>query len=173
MAAGWRRRRKDKMSFRTITEDEIASYVAKKALKKAMRAWLRSCRYGPIPGVLRLLKSFRNSNLNEKLVSKNKIERDVARGAGHDMFSVKAEKIRQMERVAGGKSRRVERKEHEEEIALLNREAGGRGLAEFQDWVKKEEDVWNCVEVNYGGPHGRRLINWPEQALLNWPNHYQ
>ncbi|RVW48037.1 Cactin [Vitis vinifera] len=60
------------------------------------------------------------------------------------MFSVKAEKKRQRERMAEiekvkkrREERAIEKAQHEEEMALLARE---RARAEFQDWEKKEEE---------------------------------
>ncbi|KAI4341321.1 hypothetical protein MLD38_026056 [Melastoma candidum] len=138
-----RRRRKDKRSSRTITEEEIAAYVAKKAQKKAMRV-AKKLKAQSVAGYSNASNPFGDSNLNEKFVWKKKIERDVAQGADLDMFSVKAEKKRQKERMAEiekvkkrREERALEKARHEEEIALLNRE---RARAEFQDWEKKEEE---------------------------------
>ncbi|GMP84758.1 hypothetical protein CsSME_00038163 [Camellia sinensis var. sinensis] len=60
------------------------------------------------------------------------------------MFSIKAEKKKQRERMAEiekvkkrREERAIEKAQHEEEMALLARE---RARAEFQDWEKKEEE---------------------------------
>ncbi|XP_014496202.1 cactin isoform X2 [Vigna radiata var. radiata] len=79
-----------------------------------------------------------------RFVWRKKIERDVSQGVSIDTFSVKAEKKRQIERMAEiekvkkrREERALEKARHEEEMALLARE---RARAEFQDWEKKEEE---------------------------------
>ncbi|KAG2682840.1 hypothetical protein I3843_10G002700 [Carya illinoinensis] len=79
-----------------------------------------------------------------RFVWSKKIERDVSQGVPLDMFSVKAEKKRQRERMAEiekvkkrREERAIEKAQHEEEMAILARE---RARAEFQDWEKKEEE---------------------------------
>ncbi|KAI7739369.1 hypothetical protein M8C21_010712 [Ambrosia artemisiifolia] len=114
-------RRSKKKKSKKISEEEIAEYLAKKAQKKAMK-------------VAKKLK----------FVWRKKIERDVTQGVPLDMFSIKAEKKRQKERMAEiekvkkrREERAIEKAQHEEEMALLARE---RARAEFQDWEKKEEE---------------------------------
>ncbi|KAF8017139.1 hypothetical protein BT93_H2361 [Corymbia citriodora subsp. variegata] len=77
-------------------------------------------------------------------VWKKKIERDVARGAGLDTFSIQAEKKRQRERMAEIEKAKKSREEaalkkawHEEKMAMEARE---RALAEFRDREKKDEE---------------------------------
>ncbi|KAJ7976862.1 cactin [Quillaja saponaria] len=138
-----RGRKKKKSSSRTITEEEIAEYLAKKAQKKAMRV-AKKLKSQTVSGYSNDSNPFGDSNLNEKFVWRKKIERDVTQGVPLDMFSVKAEKKRQKERMAEiekvkkrREERAIEKAQHEEEMAMLNRE---RARAEFQDWEKKEEE---------------------------------
>ncbi|THF97571.1 hypothetical protein TEA_003393 [Camellia sinensis var. sinensis] len=77
-------------------------------------------------------------------VWRKKIEKDISQGVPLDMFSIKAEKKKQRERMAEiekvkkrREERAIEKAQHEEEMALLARE---RARAEFQDWEKKEEE---------------------------------
>ncbi|KAJ7972291.1 cactin [Quillaja saponaria] len=132
-----------KKKKRVITEDEIAEYLAKKAQKKATRV-AKKLRSQTVSGYSNDSNPFGDSNLNEKFVWRKKIERDVTQGVSLDMFSVKAEKKRQRERMAEiekvkkrREERALEKAQHEEEMALLARE---RARAEFQDWEKKEEE---------------------------------
>ncbi|KAI4300384.1 hypothetical protein L6164_033770 [Bauhinia variegata] len=137
------RGRKKKRSSRTITEEEIAEYVAKKAQRKAMKV-AKKLKTNTVSGYSNDSNPFGDSNLNEKFVWRKKIERDVAQGVPLDVFSVKAEKKKQRERMAEiekvkkrREERALEKAQHEEEMALLARE---RARAEFQDWEKKEEE---------------------------------
>ncbi|XVE61589.1 hypothetical protein DITRI_Ditri06bG0052700 [Diplodiscus trichospermus] len=137
------RGRSKKRSSRNITEEEIAEYMAKKAQKKAMRA-AKKLKAATVSGYSNDSNPFGDSNLNEKFVWRKKIERDVTQGVPLDMFSVKAEKKRQKERMAEiekvkkrREERALEKAQHEEEMAMLARE---RARAEFQDWEKKEEE---------------------------------
>ncbi|TKY62064.1 Cactin protein [Spatholobus suberectus] len=132
-----------KKSSRTITEEEIAQYMAKKAQTKAMKV-AKKLKTSTVSGYSNDSNPFGDSNLNEKFVWRKKIERDVAQGVSIDTFSVKAEKKRQRERMAEiekvkkrREERALEKARHEEEMALLARE---RARAEFQDWEKKEEE---------------------------------
>lgn len=132
-----------KKSSRTITDDEIAQYMAKKAQSKAAKV-AKKLKTSTVSGYSNDSNPFGDSNLNEKFVWRKKIERDVAQGVSIDEFSVKAEKKRQRERMAEiekvkkrREERALEKARHEEEMALLARE---RARAEFQDWEKKEEE---------------------------------
>lgn len=132
-----------KRSSRNITEEEIADYLAKKAQKKALRV-AKKLKSQTVSGYSNDSNPFGDANLNEKFVWRKKIERDVSQGVPLDMFSVKAEKKRQRERMAEiekvkkrREERAIEKAQHEEEMALLARE---RARAEFQDWEKKEEE---------------------------------
>ncbi|KAG2682843.1 hypothetical protein I3843_10G002700 [Carya illinoinensis] len=135
--------KRKKRSSRNITEEEITEYLAKKAKKKAMRA-AKKLKAQTVSGYSNDSNPFGDSNLNEKFVWSKKIERDVSQGVPLDMFSVKAEKKRQRERMAEiekvkkrREERAIEKAQHEEEMAILARE---RARAEFQDWEKKEEE---------------------------------
>ncbi|KAJ9555746.1 hypothetical protein OSB04_010360 [Centaurea solstitialis] len=137
--SGDRRSKKKKK----ISEEEIAEYLAKKAQKKALKV-AKKLKSQTVYGYANDSNPFGDSNLNEKFVWRKKIERDVTQGAPLDMFSVKAEKKRQKERMAEiekvkkrREERAIEKAQHEEEMALLARE---RARAEFQDWEKKEEE---------------------------------
>ncbi|GAU15990.1 hypothetical protein TSUD_338610 [Trifolium subterraneum] len=132
-----------KKSSRTITEEEISQYMAKKAQRKATKV-AKKLKTNTVSGYSNDSNPFGDSNLNEKFVWRKKIERDVTQGASIDSFSVKAEKKRQVERMAEiekvkkrREERALEKAQHEEEMALLARE---RARAEFQDWEKKEEE---------------------------------
>ncbi|KAJ1378326.1 Cactin, central domain [Sesbania bispinosa] len=132
-----------KKSSRTVTEEEIAQYMAKKAQRKAMKV-AKKLKTNTVSGYSNDSNPFGDSNLNEKFVWRKKIERDVSQGVPIDSFSVKAEKKRQRERMAEiekvkkrREERALEKARHEEEMALLARE---RARAEFQDWEKKEEE---------------------------------
>ncbi|GJT77191.1 cactin-like protein isoform X1 [Tanacetum coccineum] len=136
--------RKRSKKKKKISEEEIAEYLAKKAQKKAMKV-AKKMKAQNVHGYANDSNPFGDSNLNEKFVWRKKIERDVTQGAPLDMFSVKAEKKRQKERMAEiekvkkrREERAIEKAQHEEEMALLARE---RARAEFQDWEKKEEEV--------------------------------
>ncbi|KAI3724031.1 hypothetical protein L2E82_35795 [Cichorium intybus] len=138
-----RKKKKGTGSSKKISEEEIADYLAKKAHKKAMKA-AKKLRSQTVYGYANDSNPFGDSNLNEKFVWKKKIERDVTQGVPLDMFSIKAEKKRQKERMAEiekvkkrREERAIEKAQHEEEMALLARE---RARAEFQDWEKKEEE---------------------------------
>ncbi|KAL2345151.1 hypothetical protein Fmac_006436 [Flemingia macrophylla] len=143
-----RRSRRDsdgdrKKSSRTITDDEITQYMAKKAQSKAMKV-AKKLKTSTVSGYSNDSNPFGDSNLNERFVWRKKIERDVSQGVSIDTFSVKAEKKRQRERMAEiekvkkrREERALEKARHEEEMALLARE---RARAEFQDWEKKEEE---------------------------------
>ncbi|XP_018836181.1 cactin [Juglans regia] len=135
--------KRKKTSSRNITEEKITEYLAKKAKKKAMRA-AKKLKAQTVSGYSNDSNPFGDSNLNEKFVWSKKIERDVSQGVPLDMFSVKAEKKRQRERMAEiekvkkrREERAIEKAQHEEEMAMLARE---RARAEFQDWEKKEEE---------------------------------
>ncbi|XP_024022982.1 cactin [Morus notabilis] len=137
------RGRKKKRSSREITEEEIAEYMSKKAQKKALRV-AKKLKAPTVSGYSNDSNPFGDSNLNEKFVWRKKIERDITHGASLDMFSVKAEKKKQKERMAEiekvkkrREERALEKARHEEEMALLARE---RARAEYQDWEKKEEE---------------------------------
>ncbi|KAK2364253.1 cactin [Trifolium repens] len=132
-----------KKSSRTITDEEISQYMAKKAQRKATKV-AKKLKTNTVSGYSNDSNPFGDSNLNEKFVWRKKIERDVTQGASIDSFSVKAEKKRQVERMAEiekvkkrREERALEKAQHEEEMALLARE---RARAEFQDWEKKEEE---------------------------------
>ncbi|XP_071697522.1 splicing factor Cactin [Rutidosis leptorrhynchoides] len=138
-----RRSSKRKKKAKKISEEEIAEYLAKKAQKKAMKV-AKKLKSQNVYGYANDSNPFGDSNLNEKFVWRKKIERDVTQGVPLDMFSVKAEKKRQKERMAEiekvkkrREERAIEKAQHEEEMALLARE---RARAEFQDWEKKEEE---------------------------------
>ncbi|XP_041027530.1 cactin [Juglans microcarpa x Juglans regia] len=135
--------KRKKRSSRNITEEKITEYLSKKAKKKAMRA-AKKLKAQTVSGYSNDSNPFGDSNLNEKFVWSKKIERDVSQGVPLDMFSVKAEKKRQRERMAEiekvkkrREERAIEKAQHEEEMAMLARE---RARAEFQDWEKKEEE---------------------------------
>ncbi|KAG5243275.1 cactin [Salix suchowensis] len=139
-----RDRKRKKSSSRKITEEEIAEYLGKKAQRKAMKA-AKKLKTQSMSGYSNDSNPFGDSNLNEKFVWRKKIERDVSQGVPLDMFSVKAEKKKQIERMAEiekvkkrREERALEKAQHEEEMAILARE---RARAEFQDWEKKEEEV--------------------------------
>ncbi|KAK7337157.1 hypothetical protein VNO77_17718 [Canavalia gladiata] len=134
---------KKRKSSRTITEEEIAQYMAQKAQRKAAKV-AKKLKTNTVSGYSNDSNPFGDSNLNEKFVWRKKIERDVAQGVSIDTFSVKAEKERQRERMAEiekvkkrREERALEKARHEEEMALLARE---RARAEFHDWEKKEEE---------------------------------
>ncbi|CAN6444143.1 unnamed protein product [Victoria cruziana] len=136
-------RRQRKQRSRTITEEEIAEYLAKKAQKKATRV-AKKLKAQTISGYSNDSNPFGDTNLNEKFVWRKKIERDVSQGMSLDALSAKSEKKRQRERMAEiekvkkrREERAIEKARHEEEMAMLNRE---RARAEFQDWEKKEEE---------------------------------
>ncbi|KAM0001958.1 putative cactin, central domain-containing protein [Helianthus debilis subsp. tardiflorus] len=138
-----RKQKKSRSSSKKISEEEIAEYLAKKAQKKAMKV-AKKLKSQNVYGYANDSNPFGDSNLNEKFVWRKKIERDVTQGAPLDMFSIKAEKKRQKERMAEiekvkkrREERAIEKAQHEEEMALLARE---RARAEFQDWEKKEEE---------------------------------
>lgn len=131
-----------KKKSKKISEEEIADYLAKKAQKKAMKVAKKL--KNNVYGYANDSNPFGDSNLNEKFVWRKKIERDVTQGVPLDMFSVKAEKKKQKQRMAEiekvkkrREERAIEKAQHEEEMALLARE---RARAEFQDWEKKEEE---------------------------------
>lgn len=132
-----------KKSSRTITDEEIQQYMAKKAQRKAMKV-AKMLKTNTVSGYSNDSNPFGDSNLNEKFVWRKKIERDVTQGVSIDAFSVKSEKKRQKERMAEiekvkkrREERALEKAQREEEMALLARE---RARAEFQDWEKKEEE---------------------------------
>ncbi|XP_024981287.1 cactin [Cynara cardunculus var. scolymus] len=138
-----KKKKKGTGSSKKISEEEIAEYLAKKAQKKAMKV-AKKLKSQTVYGYANDSNPFGDSNLNEKFVWRKKIERDVTQGVPLDMFSVKAEKKRQKERMAEiekvkkrREERAIEKAQHEEEMALLARE---RARAEFQDWEKKEEE---------------------------------
>ncbi|KAJ8533896.1 hypothetical protein K7X08_007220 [Anisodus acutangulus] len=128
-----------------ITDEEIALYMAKKAQKKAMKVAKKlKTTQKQVSGYSNDSNPFGDSNLNENFVWRKKIERDVTRGVPLDIFSMKAEKQRQRERMAEiekvkkrREERAIEKAQREEELMLLARE---RAQAEFQDWEKKEEE---------------------------------
>ncbi|XP_030552743.2 cactin-like [Rhodamnia argentea] len=133
----------ERSSRRVITEEEIEAYKVKKAQKKAMRT-AKKLKSWSVAGYSNASNPFGDSNLDEKFVWEKKIERDVAWGADLDVFSIKAEKKRQKERMAEiervkkrREERALEKARHEEEMAMLARE---RARAEFQEWEKKEEE---------------------------------
>ncbi|KAI3746280.1 hypothetical protein L6452_08706 [Arctium lappa] len=138
-----KKKKKGTRSSKKISEEEIAEYLAKKAQKKAMKV-AKKLKSQTVYGYANDSNPFGDSNLNEKFVWRKKIERDVTQGVPLDMFSVKAEKKKQKERMAEiekvkkrREERAIEKAQHEEEMALLARE---RARAEFQDWEKKEEE---------------------------------
>ncbi|KAK3016034.1 hypothetical protein RJ639_005294 [Escallonia herrerae] len=131
-----RRKRSASSSSRKITEEDIAEYLAKKAQKKALKV-AKKLKSQTVSGYSNDSNPFGDANLNEtwpaqagdtlpggclahRFVWRKKIERDVTQGVPLDTFSIKAEKKRQIER-----------------MALLARE---RARAEFHDWEKKEEE---------------------------------
>lgn len=137
------RSKRKKSSSRNVTEEQINEYMAKKAKKKAIRV-AKKLKGETVSGYSNDSNPFGDSNLNEKFVWGKKIERDVSQGVPLDMFSAKAEKKRQRERMAEiekvkkrREERAIEKAQHEEEMAMLARE---RARAEFQDWEKKEEE---------------------------------
>ncbi|KAM5559651.1 cactin [Rosa sericea] len=137
------RDRKKKRSSKNVTEEQIAEYLAKKAQKKAARV-AKKLKSKTVSGYSNDSNPFGDSNLNETFVWRKKIERDVSHGVPLDVYSVKAEKQRQRDRMAEiekvkkrREERALEKAQHEEEMALLARE---RARAEFQDWEKKEEE---------------------------------
>ncbi|KAJ6746766.1 hypothetical protein OIU74_029269, partial [Salix koriyanagi] len=93
-----RDRKRKKSSSRKITEEEIAEYLGKKAQRKAMKA-AKKLKTQSMSGYSNDSNPFGDSNLNEKFVWRKKIERDVSQGVPLDMFSVKAEKKKQIERM--------------------------------------------------------------------------
>lgn len=138
-----KKRSSSSTSSRKVSEEDIAEYLAKKAQKKAMKV-AKKLKSQTVSGYANDSNPFGDSNLNEKFVWRKKIERDVTQGVPLDMFSIKAEKKRQKERMAEiekvkkrREERAIEKAQHEEEMALLARE---RARAEFQDWEKKEEE---------------------------------
>ncbi|EFJ19424.1 hypothetical protein SELMODRAFT_177683 [Selaginella moellendorffii] len=129
---------------RKFTEEELNEYLVKKAQRKAARV-AKKLKTQTVSGYSNDSNPFGDSNLTEKFVWRKKIERDVA-NKKMDLkdLSVKAEKLRQKERmreIEKVKKRReeraIEKAQHEEEMAMLARE---RARAEFQDWEKKEEE---------------------------------
>ncbi|KAK7826633.1 splicing factor Cactin [Quercus suber] len=127
-----------KKSSRKITEKELAEYQAKKQMRVAKKLKTQT-----VSGYSNDSNPFGDSNLTEKFVWKKKIERDVSQGVLLDV-SVKAEKKRDIERLAEiekvkkrREERALEKAQREEELAMLARE---RARAEFQDWEKKEEE---------------------------------
>ncbi|KAI8563201.1 hypothetical protein RHMOL_Rhmol03G0094200 [Rhododendron molle] len=134
-------RTRKRSSSKKITDGDVAEYLAKKAQKKALKV---AKKLKPVSGYLNDSNPFGDSNLNEKFVWRKKIERDISQGVPLDMYSMKAEKMKQRERMAEiekvkkrREERAIEKAQHEEEMALLARE---RARAEFQDWEKKEEE---------------------------------
>ncbi|XP_021810954.1 cactin [Prunus avium] len=132
-----------KKRSKNVTEDQIAEYLAKKAQKKATRV-AKKIKSKTVSGYSNDSNPFGDSNLNEIFVWRKKIDRDVSNGVPLEVFSVKAEKKRQRERMAEvekvkkrREERALEKAQHEEEMALLARE---RARAEYQDWEKKEEE---------------------------------
>ncbi|XP_059665282.1 splicing factor Cactin [Cornus florida] len=128
---------------RSVTDDDISDYLAKKAQKKALKV-AKKLKAESVSGYSNDSNPFGDSNLNEKFVWRKKIERDVSQGVPLETFSVKSEKKKQRERMAEiekvkkrREERAIEKAQHEEEMALLARE---RARAEFQDWEKKEEE---------------------------------
>ncbi|XP_010507585.1 PREDICTED: cactin-like [Camelina sativa] len=122
--------------------EEIKEYMAKRALKKAVRA-SKKLKTWSVSGYSNDSNPSGDSNLTETFVWRKKIEKDVYHGASPDEFSVKAERRRRRGNLAEDekvKNRReesaVEKARHEEDMVLLARE---RARAEFQDWKKKEE----------------------------------
>ncbi|XP_043710621.1 cactin-like [Telopea speciosissima] len=135
--------RNKKRSSREITEEEISEYLAKKAQKKALSV-AKKLKSQTVSGYSNDSNPFGDSNLNEKFVWRKKIECDVSLGLPLEMYSVKAEKKKQKERMAEiekvkkrREERAIEKAKYEEEMAMLARE---RARAEFHDWEKKEEE---------------------------------
>ncbi|PNX75157.1 cactin (ISS), partial [Trifolium pratense] len=111
-----------KKSSRTITDEEISQYMAKKAQRKATKV-AKKLKTNTVSGYSNDSNPFGDSNLNEKFVWRKKIERDVTQGASIDSFSIKAEKKRQVERMAEiekvkkrREERALEKAQHEEEM---------------------------------------------------------
>ncbi|XP_062212706.1 splicing factor Cactin-like [Phragmites australis] len=139
------RRRKGRSGSRRrrdVTEEQIVEYMAKKAQKKAEKV-AKKLKTNAVSGYSNDSNPFGDPNLTENFVWRKKIERDVSQGQKVDI-SVKAEKKKQLERMAEiekvkkrREERAIEKAQHEEEMALLARE---RARAEFQDWEKKEEE---------------------------------
>ncbi|KAL6894268.1 hypothetical protein ACP4OV_008366 [Aristida adscensionis] len=137
-----RRRRSGSRKLRDVTEEQIVEYMAKKAQKKAEKV-AKKLKANAVSGYSNDSNPFGDPNLTETFVWRKKIERDVTQGQKVDI-SVKAEKKKQKERMAEiekvkkrREERAIEKAQHEEEMALLQRE---RARAEFQDWEKKEEE---------------------------------
>lgn len=136
-------RKRKRSSSKKVTDEDIADYLAKKAQKKALKV-AKKLKSQTVSGYSNDANPFGDSNLNEKFVWRKKIEKDICQGVPLDMFSIKAEKKKQRERMAEiekvkkrREERAIEKAQHEEEMALLARE---RARAEFQDWEKKEEE---------------------------------
>ncbi|KAI7997564.1 Cactin [Camellia lanceoleosa] len=136
-------RKRKRSSSKKVTDEDIADYLAKKAQKKALKV-AKKLKSQTVSGYSNDANPFGDSNLNEKFVWRKKIEKDISHGVPLDMFSIKAEKKKQRERMAEiekvkkrREERAIEKAQHEEEMALLARE---RARAEFQDWEKKEEE---------------------------------
>lgn len=136
-------RKRKRSSSKKVTDEDIADYLAKKAQKKALKV-AKKLKSQTVSGYSNDANPFGDSNLNEKFVWRKKIEKDISQGVPLDMFSIKAEKKKQRERMAEiekvkkrREERATEKAQHEEEMALLARE---RARAEFQDWEKKEEE---------------------------------
>lgn len=136
-------RKRKRSSSKKVTDEDIADYLAKKAQKKAFKV-AKKLKSQTVSGYSNDANPFGDSNLNEKFVWRKKIEKDISQGVPLDMFSIKAEKKKQRERMAEiekvkkrREERAIEKAQHEEEMALLARE---RARAEFQDWEKKEEE---------------------------------
>lgn len=136
-------RKRKRSSSKKVTDEDIAGYLAKKAQKKALKV-AKKLKSQTVSGYSNDANPFGDSNLNEKFVWRKKIEKDISQGVPLDMFSIKAEKKKQRERMAEiekvkkrREERAIEKAQHEEEMALLARE---RARAEFQDWEKKEEE---------------------------------
>ncbi|KAL7170323.1 hypothetical protein ACSBR2_035233 [Camellia fascicularis] len=136
-------RKRKRSSSKKVTDEDIADYLAKKAQKKALKV-AKKLKSQTVSGYSNDANPFGDSNLNEKFVWRKKIEKDISQGVPLDMFSIKAEKKKQRERMAEiekvkkrREERAIEKAQHEEEMALLARE---RARAEFQDWEKKEEE---------------------------------
>ncbi|KAF7804369.1 cactin-like isoform X1 [Senna tora] len=109
-----------KKSSRTITEEEIAEYMAKKPRERFV--WRKKIERDVVQGVP--LDTFQ-SKLRK---------RGREKGCFLDVMSRAAE----IEKVKKRREERaLEKAQHEEEMAILARE---RARAEFQDWEKKEEE---------------------------------
>lgn len=114
---------------------------------------------------------FGDSNLNEIFVWGKKIECDVSRRVPLKMFSVKAEKKKEKERMADiGKvqkrkeERAVGKAQHEEDMVLLARE---RARAECQDWEKKEEETGlYSPEYIHGEENNKAVDPEEDRAIL-------